>query len=342
MIFKEEDEIRTLIITHIDLDGFGCVMLFNYFNYTYHNMLMSDYSEYEDRQNDFNYQLLSYYDKIIYADFSPDQKSMNIIEENNIECIILDHHEARLEELNKWDYNKKTYIFDNEKCGTKIVFEWLKNQYRQRYPKHLLEVIKYINAYDLWHEEEDKENFAMGKSLNSLIFKHANYAVQGLSKHIKYLKVMVDKIKYSPQEFYLTNSEVKLLKDDAKLEDELFLKACRKITYREDKKGNKFGILTLQKKISPVASRLLKKFHKLNYLVVINDRRKKELKVSLRSKGFNLFQLKNAKGHREAAGLSDVDNKFIEDLLSGKVYCLEYDGDYNNEKENYINETKEN
>jgi oligoribonuclease NrnB/cAMP/cGMP phosphodiesterase (DHH superfamily) len=325
LILRNENEKRILVITHIDLDGFGCALLFKYFEYPFTNMIMSDYSEYEGRHNTFDYSMLSFYDEIIYADFSPDQKSMKIIEENNIKCIILDHHIGQEDEFINWDYINKEYYFDDNKCGAEITFQWLKNKTSpRRYPKHLIELLNYIYHADLWLK--DTEEFVIGRDINTVVFKQANYACDGLAKHEKYINVMINKIKNFPDHFYFSPTEKNIIKKNKEEIKKVFIKACSEIMARKDGKGYWFGIVKMSSKISDVASMLLEKYYRFDYIIIINDYRPEKLNISLRSReGFNLLQLKNAAGHEMAAGMNNIDNKFIEDLWSEKIYCLEYE-----------------
>jgi hypothetical protein len=126
--------------------------------------------------------------------------------------------------------------------------------------------------------------------------------------------------------FEFTTFERSKIAISQKKEDELFLKYINgkePIITRKDKEGRYFSIIKLNTKVSSIASRLLDKFHKLSYIIIINDYDKEKTKVSIRSKSVNLLEYQGTAGHEHACGITEISDDWIEDLWRGKIYCLE-------------------
>lgn len=285
-----------------------------------------NYSDYED--GTFKHELLTRFDEIVYADFSPDEKSLDIIKANQIKTTIYDHHESFYEDVWNNDLSLKdssfiTYWYDKNRCGTKIMFDQLKGK---RSLHSLIEFVELVNTYDLW--EWNTELFEEAVNLNRLLWKYFYWDGSGYSKYKKIIKVFVDKIKNNSSFLYDRGEKAYIAKTLAG-EKKTLQEANKKLLIRTDEKGNKFGITRLSRKVSYTLFKILTQRRDLEYIIGINEYELKttgQLKISVRSLDkFNCLDLQYTKGHRSACGADGITNEFVEKLWRGKeVYELGY------------------
>ncbi len=98
------------------------------------------------------------------------------------------------------------------------------------------------------------------------------------------------------------------------------MKGKNQIKTRRDSLGNYFSVIKLKTKVSALASRILDKWSRLSYVIIINEYFPSEPKISIRSrKGFNLLEkFESVAGHQEACGLKEVDKQWIDTFWSGR------------------------
>lgn len=320
---------KKLLVTHIDLDGLSCYILAKYFDIELEDIWMYDYPDYEN--DNFLYSDLKYYDEVWYFDFTPNKKCRDIITEQGMVCVIGDHHEKVKEEIDLWDYNKKEYIFDNDKSGAKIFYEFLLSREVIYNIPIVKEYIDLVSIYDLYDQKSPQWKDAQG--LNRLLYKTAFYMKDELPK--KY-EVFLNSIfnKFDIQETFEFNKiEKRKIEEDIKKELDLFKEFTsgkRKIKTRKDEKDRYFCIFELNTKISAICNLMLEKYKKLDYVIAINTYHKDDRKLSLRSRegGINLFEYKGVKGHRQAAGMENVTDELIDSLWSGKLHSLPLNNEY--------------
>ncbi len=319
---------KVLFVTHVDLDGYSPLVLNRYYNLDYYKEVATDYSICEDVE----YLKDDEVERVVYVDFSPDESARNIIIERQLPCIIIDHHIVQEEVLKQYekDYDFITYVFDNEKSGTLIYYNYLTET--MDYPKNdvATEFCNLVSTYDLYNKKS--EDWEKASNLNRLLWQTYNYRSKDLSNIEKaefFLNGQLWKLQNS-KNFFFNKFEETSIKKVIKKENEVFneiITGKNKIKTRVDSKGNYFSILKLSKKISITCSRLLEKYKKLSYIICINTFEKDNLKISIRSKeGFNLLEhFIHAKGHENACGVSSeiLDNQLCEDLWSGKIKNLD-------------------
>lgn len=313
---------KVLYSIHNDLDAIGILCLIRHYSY-----LLEDFDIWINNYEDPNYQYdeLKNYNKIIYADFSPDEKCRQIIQENNIQCLIFDHHEAAVDELKNWKYNNYTYFYDNTKCGTTLFYEYyLKKVFGILTNKCIDEFCTLIETYDTW--KKTSELWKKATDLNRLLYKTLDYSKSDLSKYNLFLSLIEYKFNNNI-DFVFNKIEQIKIQNDINKENELFFKLTNNpskyIKTRKDEKGRYFCVIKLNKKISAICNRLLEKYSKLDYVIALNDYDKENLGISLRSKEhINLLEYENVKGHNNAAGLTNVTQELFDNLWSSKVYCI--------------------
>ncbi|OCL88011.1 DHH family phosphoesterase [Arcobacter porcinus] len=168
---------RLFHISHTDLDGYACQFLTNkvfpqntFYNANYGlevkqalKQALLDIEKHKD-------------EKILFIisdlNLTPQESAeldKNIDELKEFGCDItlqlLDHHITGKKSSEKYDW----YFLDDKRCATKIVFDYLKDNFDAKIDEYK-ELVDTINAVDIWLENE-VENFEFGKVLMSSIIK---------------------------------------------------------------------------------------------------------------------------------------------------------------------------
>jgi len=322
---------RVLVQTHNDLDSSGGIIFGKRYADALNNpdVWMSGYGEI-----DYKYDELKNYNVIIYTDFSPDEKSRRIIQENNIKCYILDHHIAVFEELSAWlkEYPTVEYTFSETQSGTEIFYNWLKLNLNIETNNVIDEFVQLVTTYDTWQKQSSL--WTQAQNLNRLLYKVLDYKVQGndLRKYKLFISMMNHKFDFADS-FEFNKIELVKIQQDINRENELFEDIIsspgKTIKTRKDEKGRFFAIIKCNSKVSAICNRLLEKYKKLDYVIALNAFNRDKPGTSLRSKEhFNLLELERVKGHEGAAGLCETTMEDHENIWSGTVYSLPYRKEY--------------
>lgn len=319
-----------LVSTHCDLDAVGVVVLTEYVKsnllkkYEHVDIWFNDYLDYTNGL--YNYDELANYDEIWYFDFTPDVKAREVIMDNEVFCTIGDHHEGIKQEIEEWDYSKKKYIFDNFQSGAKIYYNFLLSEGYIVEKPSIDQFIERVSVYDLY--DKKNELWEEAQNLNRLLNKSITWSKTGLDRYMYFVRSMVNKIS-TPDNFVYNRIEESKIKEDKAREDMIFrefIDRKREIKTRQDNEGRTFSIIKLNAKISIIASRLLAKYSKLDYIIILNTFKEDAMKLSLRSDKINLVEtFQDVSGHAGAAVYAppNVDvHKFCERIWSGNVWCL--------------------
>lgn len=341
MKLNELDLSKTLFISHVDMDGVLPYILNKFFNIEYGKTILTNYNE-DQEHSDLE---SGRYDNIIYVDFSPNESARAIIKNLNLNCLVIDHHIAVNQELTDFskDFYKLEYIFNNEKCGTKLYYEWLKEQGYQgnEVSDYIVELTDTYDLYKREHElwnECDKCNRLLYVTCKWYLLR--NNPFDRMNAYEFFINSMLWKMQ-NANHFFWNTLETSKISEDIKKENQIFEdlinNASTKISTRKDCKGHYFAIFNCTSKISAIAYRMLQKYKKLDYCIAINNFDEKNPTISLRSReGFNLLNLKSVKGHEQAGGINfeDVTNifnldkeTFTNNLRNKKIYELGYNGD---------------
>lgn len=331
MKLNEMDLSKTIFCHHTDMDGCVPYILNNFFNINFDKDICTNYNE------DLEHEYLPNYESIIYVDFTPNESARKIIQENNIRCLILDHHEGVRGEIEKFckEYEYCEYLFDNDRCGTKIYYEWLKEQgYNGNNVSD--EIVALTDTYDLYKKE--RSNWKIAEDCNRLLYSTCAWYVlkKDPFNRIEAYKFFINSMLWKMQNannFFFNKIETEKINADIKKENDIFNELINnskiRISTRKDSKGRFFAIFDCNSKISAVANKLMEKYKSLSYCVVINSYNEDEPKISLRSKDdVNLLELNYVKGHKNAGGISsdEVDNMkdFAKKLENKEIYELGY------------------
>ena len=331
MKLNEIDLSKTLFVEHVDFDGLIPFVLNKFFNINYDKSICTNYNE------DLEHEHLPNYETVVYVDFTPNENARKIIKENNIYCMILDHHIGTKEEIENFckEYDKCEYIFDNDRCGTKIYYEWLKEQgYKGNDVSD--EIVELTNTYDLYKKE--RSNWDLADKCNRLLYSTTAWYVLKAdpTNRIEAYKFFINSMLWKMQNannFFFNKIETEKINADIQKENDIFNELIRnsstEISTRKDCKGKYFAVFNCNSKISAVANKLMEKYKKLDYCIVINAYDENNPKISLRCKDrFNLLELNNTAGHELACGINadTIENmkQFADDLKSKKIYELGY------------------
>lgn len=327
----ELDLNKTLFVEHCDLDGIMPYILSKFFKIDYFKFISTNYNE-DSELDDLKSGL---YDNVIYVDFSPSELCRKEIICKKIKCVTIDHHIAVKEEMDDFCdvYDNAEYIFDNDKCGTKLYYEWLKSQgYKGNSVSDY--IVNLTDVYDLYRQ--DSELWEVADKLNRLLYSScAWYVLKANSlNRIGAYKFFINTILWKMENtecFFFNNLEMQKINSDLKKENDIFdnliSNASSEISTRKDSEGNYFAVFKCNSKISAIASRMLNKYKSLKYCVIINEYDIDNPRISLRSRdGFDLLRLNYASGHSNASGVNyDGDMKvLVENLKSKKLYELGY------------------
>ncbi|RAX58194.1 phosphoesterase [Helicobacter monodelphidis] len=169
-------------LSHTDLDGYGCQLVTRflqgkiwnksfYYNANYGKEVMMRIFE----MSDMIYE--SDCEKVLFliSDLNLSLDECRIVEEEiedlrmegkNVDLQVLDHHLSGQESAQNYQW----YFLDNDRCATKITYDFFKQRYGEILDKDhqwLSQMVEVINAIDLW--KEDSSGFEMGKVLMRMI-----------------------------------------------------------------------------------------------------------------------------------------------------------------------------
>jgi len=163
-------------LSHIDLDGYSCQLVMKYTPYSITNYNANYGAEVKQKLE----MILESITKsktnalILISDLNltaEESRWLNneVIKLNNskkdrVILTLLDHHGSGEESAKKY----KWYYLDTNRCATKIVYDYAKENFELNEPKWLEKFVDVVNAVDLWKLEE-VENFEYGKVCMRLI-----------------------------------------------------------------------------------------------------------------------------------------------------------------------------
>lgn len=302
-----------IILGHNDLDQMGVYLVFEYFKIPYDEMLSCDYDRF-DKEDEFK-KLLPY-EEIIMTDYSCKKEVVEKLLELGKIVKTLDHHlNEQTEKLNEIKHPNFEYIFDNEKSGALITYEYFKPK-NARVKKIFVDMINYISTYDLFKVQSP--DWETAQNFNRVLYGCLSWGAEEIHKFDWIKDFWLNKVDRQ-NEWSWSDFEQK--KIDAAIASETKEYNSAMSTYREytDSKSKKYGIAVADKKISIVALRILNEKPNIEYLIMINNYTKKWDKISVRSHiggTFSCNDLKECKGHDCAAG-GEVEPKFAMDLYKG-------------------------
>jgi oligoribonuclease NrnB/cAMP/cGMP phosphodiesterase (DHH superfamily) len=315
---------KTIQIVHIDLDGIAAFILSLHFNIDFDESISVDYTERDLPQNN---DILKNYDELFYIDFSPSELNLKSIDPEKCHITIIDHHQSTYDFLTNFiaanpSYHI-TYIFDNTKCGTELYLDYIENTLKLEIPNCIRKFAEIVGNYDLWKEHLGDVVFENALDLNRLIWKTINYNETGIKKFEFFIRNQLRKFDTNKNNFYLYESEKLKIKEYRNKEVEKLIEAKNHLMIRYDERKNKFGVVSLKNSISIISHYILRERTDIMYLIIINTYDEKNWKISLRSKNFNLLQLKAVEGHEHSAGMV-ISQKDIRKIYRNIIKSIPY------------------
>ena len=334
-------------MSHTDLDGYGCQLITKkmypegrYFNANYGLEVKTTLAIVleEIKQSDTKDIFFLISDLNLTVDESKrlnnDIKKLN---ENgfNIKLQLLDHHGTGLKSANKYDW----YYLDTNRCATKIVYEYFKENYKEfntLCDENFDKLIESINAVDIWLE--DSIHFEYGKVCMTMIaraqeinntlfaFENRDYRLYLLNKALEYINQEDANIRLDEAVYKLKKEYLKLSTKDDTLEN---LSSHYLVKVLEDKKdeltvycdGHK-GLLTFTLgNISIPANTFLKANSDYDFFMDVSRRGK----ASMRADG-NIdvaevaSKIAHGGGHPNASGMAFDDWKETTSYDKVKAY----------------------
>lgn len=162
-------------LSHIDLDGYSCQFVMQYTPYEITNYNANYGAEVKSKL------------EIILENITKAKKSALILitdlnltadeskwlthevakmNKNNfdVKITLLDHHGSGAQSAKKHDW----YYLDESRCATKIVYDYVKENFEFDEPSWMEKYVNVVNAVDLWKQEQ-VENFELGKVCMRLV-----------------------------------------------------------------------------------------------------------------------------------------------------------------------------
>ena len=292
---------KSILITHNDLDGIFCYILAYLYQYgKYDEIMICDY-EYRNNESEKFIKKLISYDKIIFTDFSPTKEQLLFLKEKEKIIEIYDHHESALE-LKEID---NSFIIDISMCGTKLFFEYVIRKNR-RIKTIVSEIINLVDIYDRYQTGDPLWERAL--NLNRLFYKQLSWKIKEdcFEKYSIFFQSLLVKIQ-KMDKFFFTENEKRLIQQVIQKEEQVYNDAIKKMQIRIDIKGNKFAITEMGSKISIVCNKILTENKDITYITVINTFNNiYNGKIHIRSQSdFHILQnIPGTSGHSNASALN--------------------------------------
>jgi len=295
-----------ILISHIDLDGFGVNIL---------QALFKDYIKFDDILNK-NYgfeelqeikDLITPDNEIVITDLSVPENSF-IEWKNTLKSIqVIDHHES-----SKYLDNYEDNVWSTEMSGTMLFWECyvkpilIKNNVS--WSSKVEYFVKLVDCYDRWQDNSDL--WLDATRLNKV---NQSYGDTFVSHMINKLTI----------DWEWNEEEIQYCREIEQIEDLLLADVEKDLVIKTDNNGYKFCMAEISDKgkVSMVCSKLLHKYEELDYCIAYYPTR---YSFSFRSKrpDLDLTQLQGVFGHKSAAGggydMSDFYKLLLED------YCVSW------------------
>ncbi|SFV75455.1 3'-to-5' oligoribonuclease B, Bacillus type [hydrothermal vent metagenome] len=163
-------------LSHVDLDGYSCQLIMKYTPYEITNYNANYGAEVKQKlemiletiQKEKKDAIILISDLNLTLDESKwlDEQvnKQNAKSSYTVQIILLDHHGSGEDSAKKFPW----YYLDTSRCATKIVYDYVKENFEFDEPKWMEKFVNIVNAVDLWKQEE-VENFEYGKVCMRLI-----------------------------------------------------------------------------------------------------------------------------------------------------------------------------
>ena len=318
---------RVLLYHHIDLDGYGTLVLMKYLEKLFPNLELYTIECDTDAERisiDNDKMCLFNFDYIFIADLSVKTKETaeliyKLNDSKKLNVYIVDHHETALW-LDKFEYATIVpHDLDNNvvTCGTSLLFDLIKGDTKTCELDNgwIIDFIKNVKEYDtfLWKLNGNKQAYDL-----NLLLKFSD----DKNKFVKDIVETLNNTTYVLGYYDTQNSlRLSIYSDIIKNEIELAEKMYNKINIIYKGKELVCGYLYINKYQSEIGNAICEKHNDIDFMMMINANNGK---VSFRSTKNNINLTEFVKplgggGHKSAAGCELPLNKYncsIEETLS--------------------------
>lgn len=292
---KKVVEAGRTLVTHNDLDGVGCAIVYNKcFPGSFTKF--SDYAEIEELIK----QLIDGSDiPIMLSDLSIKSEELceKINKRGSFEMI--DHHPT-----SKWIAEKYTWaLVDTKKSATMLMYEVMATRFEI---VDLLPLVKLIDNYDMWGGGKGPSKDAL--NINRLL------GVYGVARFFG---------KFMDNPSVKLNSTDKLLLELKETEIQNYMEIVAKSAALSlDAQGNKYAMITVDRHISEACNRVLAEHEEIEYVMAIDFIANK---VSLRGRGgLDLGMMAKSVGgggHKQSAGFPIQHGSQLRMVLACQGEC---------------------
>jgi len=331
------------LFTHTDLDGLGCAIVARAYLGTDLSVVFCDYDNVNKELNEFmQSDRWHEEDKVIISDISPDDETAEKIEHwlaaNNIDLVMLDHHNSAVIRLNGYTWSKAytEYPDGRKTSGTSLVFdyfncrnffaegiayaipEWAKKQAEGfEHNESLEKFVDLVRMYDIW---EWKTNPLGGTARKlQMIFTRMD--------RLEFIEEMSSEYIAKDSDFTsFTAKHQQFIEENEEAENRAYEDAMRTFMDFEDEvSGYHVGMCFSNRATSIVCDRILTEKPEIDYIIAVNTVYKK---LEFRSQrldldlGASIAPLYGGGGHPQAAGAL-----LTTDILEAVFKCI-----YNSKK----------
>lgn len=296
------------LITHSDLDGIGCEILFRYVEGMFDNNIDVVIAEYNDVneivENALNELENGKYMELFITDLSINNELAKRISDNNMNVKLLDHHPSA-EFLNKYKFaNVIIESGRGKECGTSLLASHY-YEYLQHVNIEIVKFIELVRQYDTW-EWRDKYNNIDAKKLNDLLY---------ILGREKFVNLILQKLLNNESLF---DEKTNLILELKQNEINNYINTKEKDLIIKKVLGYKVGIIMCDMYLSELGNVLSEKHPELDFIAII-----KQNSIGLRTVKDDINLTDIAKqfgggGHPKASGFplgKDKLDKFICELF---------------------------
>ena len=289
-------ELKVLIISHTDLDGFGSTIIGKHLlkYVTYKNLNNDDVEDYIENIISTGFYLT--YDVIFICDLNVSKEyaeKMDSIKDFKEKLVLLDHHE-HAKYLNKYDWAKVVFDHKESKSGTELFYDYLKENLNEdiSYIKDFAELIK---IYDIWEWKNKYNGIGKGLSAKNLNDLFQFIGAENFQREVIKANFNIDRINKVYEEF----------KSIIEFERNKYIENHKKDLVKLDITNKcKIGLLIADRYISELGNIICEENKDIKAVFLISSNH-----VAIRSIGdkFNcgeLAKLLNGGGHINSAGFS--------------------------------------
>lgn len=300
------------LITHNDLDGIGCEIVFKLLYGNEVDVFSLGYNEVNNIVEQSLEELrLGTYEELFITDLSINEELAKIIDKEGLKVQLLDHHPSAIH-LNEYSFAQVIINLSNglKNSGTYLSFCNLMDDLidKELYNESLEDFVELVRQYDTWEWKEIFKN-EEAKRLNDLLY---------ILGREKFVDNMIHRIKNNEILFSETDELILEIKQK---EIDNYINIKEKELIIKDFKLYKIGIVMADSHTSELGNILCERHEELDFIAII-----KQEAVSLRTVKDDINLSDIAKefgggGHPKASGfpLSNIKlNNFINDIFDIK------------------------